>query len=142
MGPARSGLRLLRGLLGGTVEGDRLANEGLEGGFAHLFTFVDIDRAAYVSFQARVEQVVRILQRRALGKGQLDDCFVGFSGADDAVVRPHRRASPLPLLDDVRNGFLDEFAHPTEGVPAPVPELSDPFRDQLRWRLVLAGPWL
>lgn len=41
------GLRFLRGFrLTRTVEGDRLANERLEGGLVDFFSFVDVDRAA------------------------------------------------------------------------------------------------
>src|SRR5436853_1640813 len=121
-----------------TVEGDRLANERLEGGLVNFFSFADVDRAAYVSLETRVEETGRILQRRALGEGKLHDILVGFASADDAVVRPNRSAHPLPLLDDVRVCFLDELAHPAEGFPAPVPELGDSFRDELRCRLALA----
>src|SRR5438046_8917173 len=90
-----------------TVEGDRLANERPEGGLVNFFSFVDVDRAAYVSVETRVEETGRILQRRALGEGQLHDILVGFAGADDAVVRPCgsarvRGLHPLQLLDDVR----------------------------------------
>src|SRR5712672_1276739 len=132
-------LRFLRGFrLAGTVEGDRLANECLEGGPVNFFSFVDVDRAAYVSVETRVEETGRILQRRALGEGKLHDLLVGFASADDAVVRPNRSAHPLPLLDDVRVCFLDELAHSAEGVPAPVPEFGDSFRDELRCRLALA----
>src|SRR6267142_3332365 len=138
------GLRFLRTFrLAGTVEGDRLANERLEGGLVNVFSFVDVDRAAYVAVEARVEETGRIFQRRALGEGQLHDILIGFAGADDAVVRPHRGAGlgwfdPLPLLNDVRVCFLDERAHPAEGVPAPVPEFGESFRDELRCRLALA----
>src|SRR3989441_5819865 len=120
-----------------TVEGDRLANERLEGGRVNLFSFVDVDRAAYVSLETRVEETGRILQRRALGEGKLHDTLVGFAGADDAVVGPNRVA-PLPLLDDVRVCLLDELAHAAEGFPAPVPEFGDSLRDELRCRLALA----
>src|SRR5437773_478304 len=116
---------------------DRLANQRLEGGRVNFFSFVDVDRAAYVSVEARVEETGRILQRRALGEGKFHDILVGFAGADDAVVRPNRSArslrfNPLPLLDDVRVCFLDELAHSAEGFPAPVPELGDSFRDERR----------
>src|SRR5437773_8742931 len=91
------GLRLLRTLrLARTVEGDRLANERLEGGLVNSFSFVDVDRAAYVSVETRVEETGRILQRRALGEGKLHDILVGFASADNAVVRPNRSAHPLP----------------------------------------------
>src|SRR3989442_3621880 len=133
------GLRLLRRFrLARTVEGDRLANERLEGGLVNFFSFVDVDRAACVPVETRVEETGRILQRRALGEGKLHDTLVGFASADDAVVRPNRSAHPLPLLDDVRVCFLDELAHSAEGFPAPVPEFGDSLRDELRCRLALA----
>src|SRR5262245_61481174 len=107
-----SGLRFLRRLrLARTVEHDRLANQRLEGGLVDFFSFADVDRAAYVSVETRVEETDRILQGRALGEGELHDVLVGLAGADDAVVRPDRSAHPLPLLDDVRIGILDELAH-------------------------------
>src|SRR2546422_1103688 len=97
------GLRFLRRFrLARTVEGDRLANERLEGGLVNFFSFVDVDRAACVSVETRVEETGRILQRRSPGEGKLHDILVGFASADDAVVRPNRSAHPLPLLDDVR----------------------------------------
>src|SRR5882672_7803329 len=133
------GLRFLRRFrLAGTVEGDRLANERLEGGLVDFFSFADVDRAAGVPVETRVEETGRILQRRALGEGELHDILVGFASADDAVVRPNRSAHPLPLLDNVRVCFLDELAHSAEGFPAPVPEFGDSFRDELRCRLALA----
>src|ERR1700730_10159779 len=103
------GLRFPRRFrLARTVEGDRLANERLEGGLLNFFSFVDVDRAAYVSVETRVEGTGRILQRRAFGEGNLYDILVGFASADDAVVRANRSAHPLQLLDDVRVCFLDE----------------------------------
>ena len=137
------GLRFLRRFrLARTVEGDRLANERLEGGLVNFFSFGDVDRAAGVSIETRVEETGRILQRRALGEGKLHDTLVGFASTDDAVVRPNWGAGfgwfdPLPLLDDVRVCFLDELAHSAEGFPAPVPEFGDSFRDELRCRLAL-----
>src|SRR5258708_37777707 len=121
------------------VQGHRLANERTEGGRADLFSFGDVDRAADVAVEARVEETGRVLERRALGEGELHDAPVGFAGADDAVVRPDRGAGsgcldPLPLLDDVRVRFLDELAHPAEGFPAPAPELGDSLRDECRCR--------
>src|SRR5450432_995928 len=127
------GLRFLRRFrLARTVEGDRLANERLEGGLVNFFSFVNVDRAACVSLETRVKDVRRVLQRGALGEGMLHDILVGFASAEDAVVRPDRSAHPLPLLDDGRVRFLDELAHSAEGSPAPVAELGDSFRDELR----------
>ncbi len=48
------------------------------------------------------------VQRGALGEGHLHDGLVGLAGADDAAARPHRNAAPLPLLDHVGVGLLDE----------------------------------
>src|SRR5437667_4704574 len=102
------GLRFLRRFrLARTVEGDRPANERLEGALVNFFSFVDVDRTAYVSVETRVEETGRIPQRRALREGKLHDVLVGFASADDAVVRPNRGARgrglhPLPLLDNVR----------------------------------------
>src|SRR3989441_9668519 len=102
-GRNRLGLRFLRRFrLARPVEGDRLTNERLERGLVNLFSFVDVDRAACVSVETRVEETGRILQRRALEEGKLHDILVGFASADDGVVRPNRSAHPLPLLDDVR----------------------------------------
>src|SRR5258708_40042298 len=82
------GLRFLRRFrLARTVEGDRLANERLEGGLVNFFSFVDVDRAAYVSIETRVEETGRIVQRRALGEGKLHGFLVGFAGANDAFLR-------------------------------------------------------
>src|SRR5208282_2258673 len=99
---------------------------------------MDVDRAACVSVETRVEETGRILQRRALGEGKLHDLLVGFASADDAVVRPNRRAHPLPLLDDIRIRLFDELAHSTEGLAPPVPEFGDSIGDELRRRLALA----
>src|SRR4029453_13804414 len=136
---SRRRLRFLRRFrLARTVEGDRLANERLEGGLINFFSCVDVDRAACLSPETRVEETGRILQRRALGEGKLHDILVGFASTDDAVVRPDRSAHPLPLLDDVRICLLDGLAHSAEVFPPPVPEVGDSFRDQLRCRLALA----
>src|SRR2546428_2163991 len=136
--PTFSTFSLRRFRLARTVEGDRLANERLEGGLVNFFSFVDVDRAAYVSVETRVEETRRIFERRALGEGKLHDTLVGFAGANDAVVGPNRSAHPLPLLDDVRVCFLDELAHSAESFPTPIPELGDSFRDEVRCRLALA----
>src|SRR5215470_2029934 len=132
------GLRRLRLGLGRTVEDERLPNKRLEGGRVDFFSLVDVDGAAHVSLETRVEETGWILQGRALGEGQLHDLLVGLARADDAIVGPHRRAHPLPLLDDVRNCFLDEPAHPAEGFSAPVSELVDSLRDEIRCRSTVA----
>ena len=60
--------RPLRLRLSGTVEGDRQADELLERELVDLFSFVDVDRTAYASVKARVEETLRIVQSGALCK--------------------------------------------------------------------------
>src|SRR5436190_17062730 len=89
-------LRFLRRFrLARTVEGDRFANERLEGGLVDFFSFVDVDRAARVSLETRVEETRRVFEERTLGERKLHDVLVRFASADDAVVRPNRSAHPL-----------------------------------------------
>src|SRR5882762_9127287 len=85
---------LRRFRLARTVEGDRLANERLEGGLVNFFSLVDVDRAACISVETRVEEAGRILERRTLGEGELHSILVGFASAVDAVVRPNRSSHP------------------------------------------------
>src|SRR6267142_1171856 len=71
------GLRFLRRFrLARLVERDCLTNERLERGLVNFFSFVDVDRAAYVSVETRVEETRRIFERRALGEGKLHDVLV------------------------------------------------------------------
>src|SRR4051812_1528632 len=85
-----------------TVERDCFANQRLECRCVDLLVFVDVDRAARVSLETRVEETRRVLQAGAFGESELHDTLIGFASADDAVVRPHRNIHPLPLFDDVR----------------------------------------
>src|SRR5215813_11769227 len=126
-------------LSGGRVGRDRRPDQRLEGAFVDLLALVDVDRPPHVPFEARVEEPGRILQGSPLGESELHDGLVRLAGADDALVRPDRGAHPLPLLDDLRVRFLDELAHPAEGFAAPIPELGDSFRDELRCRFALVG---
>src|SRR5689334_702551 len=81
------------------VQGHGGADQLLERGLVELVVLVDVDGATYVAVETRVEQLRRIVERGALGEGQLHDRLVRFAGADDAVVLPHRHAAPLPCLD-------------------------------------------
>src|SRR5581483_9644181 len=58
------------------------------------------------------------------------------AGADDPVVRPHRNAAPLPLLEHVGNGLHDQRADLGQHVAAPVAELLDSPIDELRGRIL------
>src|SRR4051812_46959746 len=78
-----------------SVERDRFTDQGLECGRVDVFTFVDVDGTTRVAFEARVEEAFRILQRRALQEGELDDALVRLARTDDAVMRPD--GSPHPL---------------------------------------------
>ena len=82
-----------------------------------------------VPLEAGVEEASRILQRRALRERELHVVLVRLAGADHPVVLPHRDASPLPLLHDIRVGLLDQRAQRAERLAPPVAELLDPLVD-------------
>src|SRR3954453_1061923 len=102
------------------------ANERLQRLLLDLVALVDIDGAPHVAFEAGVEEPRRVLERRALGEGQLHDSLVGLAGADDAVVLPHRNPSPLPLLDHIGAGLLDDLSDASQRLAPPVTQLFDP----------------
>src|ERR1700721_55554 len=81
------------------VERDGGANERLQRLRIDLVALAQIDGAPGIAVEAGVEQPGRVRQCGALREGHLDDVLVGLAGADDAGVRPHRDAAPLPLLD-------------------------------------------
>src|SRR5262245_39723306 len=119
--------RLLRAL----VQGHGLADESLQCLLVDLLALVEVDRTPRVPLEARVEQARRILQGRPLGERHLHDLLVRLAGADQPVVRPHRIV-PLPLLDDVGIGGLDQPAKPAEHLAPPVAQILDPRVDQRR----------
>src|SRR4029079_16775180 len=59
----------------------------------------------------------------------LDLVLESVGNQDDAVVGEDRRASPLPFLDDLRVGFVDDFPYLGEGLSSPVGEPSDQLID-------------
>src|SRR5947207_7929054 len=93
---------------------------------------MNIDGAPGVAFEAGVEEAARVLQRGALGEGQLHDSLVRLAGADDAGVLPHRNPSPLPHLDHVGEGLLDESSDPGERLAPPITQLTDSLTDKKR----------
>src|SRR4051794_38000580 len=132
----------------GLVQADGGSDEGHERLLIDLVVLVDVDGASGVALEARVEQSGGILQRGALEERELHGALVRLAGADSTLVRPHRnpwigRLSPLPLLDHLGVGTLDQGADPGEGLAPPVAQLFDLCVDQLRWRLdVLRGALL
>src|SRR5581483_4561713 len=100
-------------------------DESLQSVLVDGVALVEVDRAPGVPLEARVEETGRVVQRSALRERHLHDALVRLARAEDAVVRPHWRPPPLPLLDHVRVGGLDERADPRERLPAPVVELAD-----------------
>ena len=106
-----------------------MANERLEGGRVNFFSFVDVDRAAHVSVETRVEETGRILQRRALGEGKLHGILVGFASADDAVMRPNWSAEYT--ISQVRSRMLGQAQAGRAagcrpgGLPHLTPEMED-----------------
>src|SRR5262249_20345774 len=116
----------------GSVQGNGGANQSLESLRVNLVAFVKIDGAPGVAFQDRVEKARRVIQRRALGEGHLHRVLVGIRGADQPIVRPRGTPSPLPLIDDLGVGLLDESAEPGERLTSPVAQLLDPGVYQFR----------
>src|ERR1051326_8538176 len=116
------GLSPFRGLaLGcGLVQGHGGANESLQRFLVYLLALVEVDGTPCVPVKTGVEESRRILQSRPFGEGHLHDVLVSLSCADQSVVRPHRNSSPLPLLDDLGIGFLDQAAEPAEHLAPPV----------------------
>src|SRR5262249_29663279 len=131
LAPSRSSTRAISASLR-LVQRDGGLHERHERLLVDRLSLLEVDRAARVALEARVEQARRILQRGALEEGQLDHLLVRLAGADDAVVLPHRDAAPLPRLDDVGIGPLDQSAQSPEQLAAPVAELLDAPIDQLR----------
>src|SRR4051812_9870173 len=107
------------------VQRDGGANQRLQRLRVDLVALVDVDRAPRVALEARVEELRRIVQRRALREGELHDVLVRLTGADDPVVLPHRNAAPLPRLLHVRIGLLDQLADASERLAAPVVEVGN-----------------
>src|SRR5678816_2700765 len=110
------------------VQHDGSTHEVFQRVFVDLLALVDIDRAAHVAVEARVEQARRIFERGALRERELHLVLVGLARADDACVRPHRnpgvgRLYPLPFFDDVGIRRHDNVADFLERLSAPVTEL-------------------
>src|SRR5215470_9571093 len=120
-------------LSAGCIEGDRSKDQRLERVRIDVVSLMDVYGTPHVPFEARVEELARVLQRSPLGEGQLHCRLVRFAGADDPVMRPYRSA-PLPLLHDVRVCRFDELAHCAQCLPAPVPEPGNSFVNQPRRR--------
>src|SRR5215211_2254624 len=115
-------------------------DEGHERPLVDLIALVEVDGAPGVAFEARVEQSGGVVQRGPLEERELHRALVRLAGADAAVVRPHRdpgagRLAPLPLLDHVGIGLLDQRADPGQGVAPPVAQFLDLRLDQPRRRL-------
>src|SRR3546814_8511839 len=89
----------LSAALSGAIEIDRRTDERFQRLLVDRVAFMDIDRAAAVAVEARLEQPGRIGARSALGAGHLDVGLVGLAGADHAVAIPDGNAAPLPFLD-------------------------------------------
>src|SRR5262245_49649938 len=124
---ARASALPLRGL----VQADRRTDERHEGLLVDLIVLVEVDGPPGVALEARVEQPRGILQRGALEECELDHALVRLTGADRTLVRPHRDAGigglpPLPLLDNLGVGLLDQGADPRERGAPPVAQLVDP----------------
>src|SRR6185312_11458563 len=121
-----------------SIEGNCRTDERLECSCVYFVALMDVDRSPYISIEARIEKLRRVLQRSAFREGELHDRLVRLAGAHDPVVRPDGRPHPLPLFDDVRVGFPDELAHPAQRLASPICEIGDSFVAQLGGRKLLA----
>src|SRR5688500_717651 len=111
------------------VQRDGFADERLERRGVDRVGFAEVDRAAGVALETRVEEALRVLEARALEESQLDGLLVALAGADDPAVGPDRHG-PLPLLGHRRIGLVDQGAKAGERLAAPVAQLRDPLVDQ------------
>src|SRR5262245_19004264 len=93
---------------------------------------MEVDGTPGVALEARVEEARWVLECGPLGKRHLHDVLVGLAGADQSIVGPHRDASPLPFLNYVGIGLLDQCTEPREHLAPPVAELLDPLIDHPR----------
>jgi hypothetical protein len=101
--------------------------------FINLITLEKIDRSPQVTFETRVEELVRIWEARPVGKGKLHLVFVGVSDRDYSVMRPHRASHPLPLLDYLPVGLKDALADADERFATPVCKFCDQLVNMFRW---------
>src|SRR5258707_15233814 len=99
----------------------------------NLIALEQIDRSPRVAFEARVEELVRIREARAVGKGKLHLIFVGIADRDHSVARPHRASHPFPFLDYLPVGLQDVLADAGERFATPVCESCDQLVDSFRW---------
>ena len=116
----------------GRVEGDGGANERLQGFLVNLVAFAKVDRAPDIAVQTGIEKARWVFQRRAFGEGHLHDALVRFPGREDAVMFPHRNATPFPRLDHVGIGLFDDLTNARKHFAPPVAQFFDPRIDQLR----------
>ena len=127
--------RLLQFLLRqfGLIKSNSRTDEISQGRRIDLVTFEKIDRSPHFAFEARVEDLVGIWQRRPMSKGDLHLLFVGVGDRDDTVVGPHWASHPFPFLDDLSVGLEDALAQAGECFAAPVGEFCDQLVNTVRW---------
>src|SRR5262249_21375427 len=116
------------------VQAHGRADERLECALIDLLSFAEVDGTTRSALETGVEEPRRIPHRRPVSEGQLHGALIALAGAENAVVGPHRHV-PLPLLDDIRIGFLDQRAKPAQCLAAPIVQLCDPCVDQPGRRL-------
>src|SRR6202022_4554642 len=92
-----------------------------------------IDCSPRVALERRVEELVRIWEARAVGKGKLHLLFVGVADRDYSVVRPNRASHPLPFLDYLPVGLKDGLADAGERFATPVCDFCDQLVNTFRW---------
>src|SRR3546814_13323168 len=93
--------------LSGAIEIDRRTDERFQRLLVDRVAFMDIDRAADVAVEARMEQPGRIGSRRARGEGHLDVGLVGLASVDHAVAILGRKPRPPSIPHRVGLGCVE-----------------------------------
>src|SRR6185312_3034814 len=127
---ASSGMLRPRKPLSGAVQRDGSLDQRPESILVHFIALTKVDGAPDLAVKARIEQARWIVQRSALGEGQFHHTLVGFAGADDPTIGPHRNAPPLPFLDDFGGRLMDERADMGKHPAPPAAQFLDPRIDQ------------
>src|ERR1700722_7631483 len=71
------------------------ANELFEGRLVDLLAFANVDRTTRISFQARIEKLLRIIEVGSTREGQLHHLLMRLPCADNAVMRKDGHSSRI-----------------------------------------------
>ncbi len=86
--------------------------------------------AAGLGFKTCVEETLRIVERCALEKVDLDMIMEGSHSHNIPVLRPNGRV-PFPFFDSARSGIPDQFSQLLKQLAAPIAKIVDVFGNLL-----------